>query len=304
VREFKTLYFIDRLFQSLTFFTDAEELHERIHNSKQNRKSNDTTNSTQGKINPILNARDMEDIWENAATEKSKFSDRMVVYSSKCIEIDGEYKVVLFPFMSDKKGEIYWCYKSEIFSFHHKCMSSMFNKMNSTFPHDMFDGYDEVFKRGQGDTIETPAKLKTPGLDPEKVGNKVPYYVITLPENSIESVEYAVDVFVNALVTMQKHPEYLGICLDKTFAKYGGKFTDVMKHSMRNDRTFVRIMASSTVHCERNIPLYDITTTDGIRTIMNKLFSKAKPPLMTWGYEIKSFCFPNASVIKGFTYPK
>jgi len=283
---------------------ELEELHERIHASKVKRNPYNEIKRDQGKINPILNIKDMDDVWNAAATEQSKFSDRMIVNCSKIIEIDGEYKVVLFPYMSDKKGEVYWCYKSEIFSFHHKCMSSIFRKMNNTFPHDMFDACDDVFKRGQGDTIETPARLKTPTLDPEKVGNKVPFYIVTLIDNSIDAVEFVLDVFVNALVTMQKHPEYLGLCLDKTFSKYGGKFTDVMKQSMRNDRTFVRVMNGGNIHCERNVPLYDITTTDGVQSIMNKLFPKSKPPLITWGYELKSFCFSNGVVAKGFVYPK
>jgi hypothetical protein len=283
---------------------ELEELNESIHASKKSRKLYETKTISSGKINPIVNPRDMDDIWEKASSERSKFSDRIVVYTSKVIEVENEYKVVMFPFMTDKKGEVYWCYKSEIFSFHHRCMSAVFDKMTKGFPFQMFSNYDEVFKRGDGDTIETPIRLKSPANDPEKVGHKVAFYIHTLPENSIDAVEYLLETFVNALLTMQHHPEYMGICLDKTFAKYGGKFTDVMKNSMLNDKTFNRVISSSNVHCERNIPLYDITTTDGVRFIMNRLFEKNKPPLMTWGYELKTFCFANGSVPKGFAFPK
>jgi hypothetical protein len=285
-------------------FPDLEELNESIHASKKLRKNYEPKQITTGKINPIVNPRDLDEIWGKASSERSKFSDRMVVYCTKVIEVDQEYKVVCFPFMTDKKGEVYWCYKSEIFAFHHRCMATVFDKMSDGFPYQMFSDYDEVFKRGEGDNIETPTRMKAPGNDPEKVGHKVPFYVFTLPENSIDAVENVLDLFVNALLTMQHHPEYLGLCLDKTFSTYGGKFTDVMKNSMLNDKTFVRVMGSNNVHCERNVALYDITTTNGIRVIMNKLFQKNKPPMMTWGYEIKTFCFPNGTVPKGFTYPK
>ena len=251
----------------------------------------------------MLSIRDVDDIWGKASSERSKYQDRMVLYCTKIIQAEGWNKVVFFPVMIDKKGEVYWCYKSDIFGFHNRCMASIFSKMNIDFHLDLFIGYDEVFKRGHGDTIEVPSRMKTANNDPEKFGNKVSFYICYADENSDAALDFLIDLYVKSLVMIHQHPEYMKVCLEKTFQTYGGKYTDVMKKSMINDRTFTRIIESGKVHVEKNVRLYDVTNSEGVRHIMNQLFKNAKPPLMTWGSEMKKFCFTNGIVPKGFSYP-
>jgi hypothetical protein len=262
--------------------------------------------SAKGKLNSLAHVfsdRDMDDIWKKAAVDSNKTYDRMVLFCSRPVLVDDVFKVVFFPMMTDKKNELYWCYKAEIFGFHNMCVANIFGKADTDFPIDLFTCYDEVYKRGQGDSIEVPAKMKASNFDPEKVGNKVLFYVHTLFENTVEELDNLIDNFSTSLVSMQQHPEYCKMCLEKTFHNYGGKFTDLMKTSMMNDKTFTRVMSSGLVHIERNVPLYDITNTDGVRFIMSQVFKNAKPALATWGYAIKSFCFQNGIVPKGFLYP-
>jgi hypothetical protein len=283
-------------------YAELDDINERLSFLK--KKTNQAPGK--GKLTsspPILNDRDMDDIWKKAAVENNKTNDRMVLFCSKPVLVDDVFKVVFFPMMTDKKNELYWCYKAEIFGFHNRCVANIFGKADTEFPIDLFVSYDEVFKRGQGDSIEVPAKMKASNSDPEKVGNKVLFYVHTLLENTVEELDILVDQFTSSLASMQKHPEYCKLCLEKTFHNYGGKFTDLMKTSMMNDKTFTRVMSSGSVHIERNISLYDITNTDGVRYIMNQVFKDAKPALATWGYSIKSFCFQSGIVPKGFLYP-
>jgi len=280
---------------------EAEADYERLKLYKKNGNTKDFHFENEVKLNPILNIRDMDDIWEKASTERSIFLDRMVIYCSKVIEACGDLKVVLMPFMTDKKGEVYWCYKPEIFGFHNRCVAQIVERMKKDFPTELFHAYDEVYKRGQGDTIEVPSRLKTSAnVDPQRVGNKILFYICTIPENTEEAVDCLISKFASSLVLMQQHPEYLQYCLDKTFMKYGGKYTEVMKASMLNDKTFVRIMASGNIHVEKNIALYDITNTEGVRFIMNKVFKGNKQAFMTWSYAMKSFCFQNGTIPKGF----
>ena len=145
--------------------------------------------------------------------------------------------------------------------------------------------------------------MKTANNDPEKFGNKVSFYICYADENSDAALDFLIDLYVKSLVMIHQHPEYMKVCLEKTFQTYGGKYTDVMKKSMINDRTFTRIIESGKVHVEKNVSLYDVTNSEGVRHIMNQLFKNAKPPLMTWGSEMKKFCFTNGIAPKGFSYP-
>ena len=270
---------------------------------KEIKKRDDEYQLSQGKGNEMISLREIDDIWGKASTERSKYQDRMVLYASIVIDVSGDCKVVFFPMMMDKKGEMYWCYKSDIFGFHNRCIADFLAKLSEDFPADLYIGYDEVFKRGQGDTIEVSSRMKTTNNDPEKVGNKVLFYIQAIKDSSDDSLNALIESFVKYLVIMHQHPEYMRLFLDKTFQKYGGKFTDVMKNSMVNDRTFMRMLSSGQVHVERNVSLYDVTNTDGIRFIMNKLFANYKQPFMSWSFNLKSFCFPNGIAPKGFSYP-
>ena len=283
-----------------TMFAVIDESLEKLARLKRN---DEEYRQLQGKSDKILSLRDIDDIWGKASAERSIYQERIVLYCSKVLDVNGQYQVVFFPFMLDKKGEIYWCYKSDIFGFHHRCIDQMLAKLSDESYADLFNGYDEVFKRGHGDTIEVSSRMKTPNNDPEKVGNKVLFYIYNLNDNSDECLESLIEKFVKRLTDMHQHSEYLKIFLDKTFQKYGGKFTDVMKSSMVNDRTFARVLNSAQVHIEKNVSLYDVTNSDGVRYIMNQLFKNSKPPFMAWGYNLKTFCFPNGVAPKGFTYP-
>jgi hypothetical protein len=282
--------------------TDLDDINAKLTSFKQ-KSSLHVTKGKAGTIVPVINDRDLDDIWKKASVENNKVNDRMVLLCSKPVLVDDVFKVVFFPLMTDKKGELYWCYKSEIFGFHNRCVASIFGKADHSFPVDLFVTYDEVYKRGQGDTIEVPMKMKTSSYDPEKVGNKVLFYVHTLIENTAEELDGLIDSFTSSLALMQQHPEYCKLCLDKTFLNYGGKFSDLMKTSMMNDKTFTRVMMSGNIHVERNVALYDVTNTEGVRYIMSQVFKQAKPPLATWGYSLKSFCFQNGVLPKGFLYP-
>jgi hypothetical protein len=77
-----------------------------------------------------------------------------------------------------------------------------------------------------------------------------------------------------------------------------------MKLSICNDRAFERIMDSGIIHVEKNVSLYDLTNTDGVCYILNQMFAHSKPPLLTWGYALKSFCFNGGNIPKGFAFPK
>jgi hypothetical protein len=270
---------------------------------KEIKKRDDEYQLSQGKGNEMISLREIDDIWGKASTERSKYQDRMVLYASKVIDVSGDCKVVFFPMMMDKKGEMYWCYKSDIFGFHNRCIADFLAKLSEDFPADLYIGYDEVFKRGQGDTIEVSSRMKTTNNDPEKVGNKVLFYIQAIKDSSDDSLNALIESFVKYLVIMHQHPEYMRLFLDKSFQKNGGKFTDVMKNSMVNDRTFTRMLCSGQVHVERNVCLYDVTNSDGVRFIMNRLFTNYKQPFMSWNFNMKSFCFPNGVAPKGFSYP-
>jgi len=202
------------------------------------------TNETEGKsntnINPILSIRKIDEIWERASSENVSNNDRMVVHCTKVITVNHQSKAVVFPVMFNKSGQVYWCYKSEIFGFHNRCVSDMMNLPSSVLFPNIFHGYGEVFRRGQGESIEVPARMKTSTTDPEKVGNKILFYVVNLDDDSEYSVDDMLKCFVDDLAAMQAHPEYLQICLDKTFERYGGKYNDNMKKMLTTDRTFLR----------------------------------------------------------------
>jgi len=283
-------------------YTDLDDINRKLLSYKYKH----TTVAAKGKpcnIVPVINDRDLDEIWKKASVESNKINDKMVLLCSKPVLVDDVFKVVFFPLMTDKKGELYWCYKAEIFGFHNRCVADIFGKADNRFPVDLFVSYDEVFKRGQGDTIEVPMKMKTSNYDPEKVGNKILFYVHTLSDNTVEELDGLIDSFTSSLVSMQQHPEYCKLCLEKTFLNYGGKFSDLMRTSMMNDKTFTRVLSSGNIHVERNVALYDVTNTDGVRYVMSQVFKQAKPPLATWGYSLKSFCFQNGVVPKGFLYP-
>jgi len=254
-------------------------------------------------VYPNLSVQDIDEVWRKASAENNKINDKMILFCSRPVLVEDKYKVVLFPVLMDKKGEVYWCYKSEIFGFHNRCVAHVIGKAYKDFNSELFLSYDEVFKRGLGDSIEVPSKMKTASQDPEKVGNKVLFYVHTLHDNSGDEFDSLIDKFVESLKAVQQHPEYCKICLEKTFANYGGKYSDHMKTAMINDKTFSRIMSCGTIHVERNVSLYDVTTSAGVRYILNQIFSESKPPVTMWGYSLKSFCFKNGIVPKGFLYP-
>ena len=184
--------------------------------------------------------RKMDEIWEKASSENVSNNDRMVVHCTKVVNVNHQTKVVIFPVMFNKSGQVYWCYKSEIFGFHNRCVSDVLSLPSSVLYPNIFHGYGEVFRRAQGEAIEVPARMKTPTTDPEKVGNKILYYLVNLDDSSEYSLDDMLKCFVDDLAAMQAHPEYLQICLDKTFERYGGKYNTNMKKMLTTDRTFLR----------------------------------------------------------------
>ena len=68
-------------------------------------------------IVPVINDRDLDEIRKKASVESNQINDKMVLLCSKPVLVDDVFKVVFFPIMTDKKGELYWCYKAEIFGF-------------------------------------------------------------------------------------------------------------------------------------------------------------------------------------------
>ena len=294
------------LIESYTELDESYELLQALKRKDDTSKGDSVINKDELKGTEHSNpySLNLDDIWKKASKEKSKTNDRMVIYCSKVLEVRNEFKVVLFPFLQNKKNEVYWCYKPEIFGFHNRCMAEVLSLSNKNFPIDMFTNYDEVFKRGDGDTIEVSNSMKTPNADPTRNGNKLLFYVVSVDKESDEKLDVVIHNFMNSLIMMQKHPQYRKYCLDKTFIEYGGKYNENMKLSICNDRAFERIMDSGIIHVEKNVSLYDLTNTDGVCYILNQMFAHSKPPLLTWGYALKSFCFNGGNIPKGFAFPK
>jgi len=77
-------------------YTDLDDINRKLLSYKYKH----TTVAAKGKpcnIVPVINDRDLDEIWKKASVESNKINDKMVLLCSKPVLVDDVFKVVFFP---------------------------------------------------------------------------------------------------------------------------------------------------------------------------------------------------------------
>lgn len=86
--------------------TDLDDINAKLTSFKQ-KSSLHVTKGKAGTIVPVINDRDLDDIWKKASVENNKVNDRMVLLCSKPVLVDDVFKVVFFPLMTDNRSSFF-----------------------------------------------------------------------------------------------------------------------------------------------------------------------------------------------------